>query len=348
MNDRDQIESIYLPICSRLGITSFSLVLFRAGFETISFGIGSVNHGNISDTSCVNQNTVFQLASVSKFLTTCLLIELSRQKLLDVNQPIHPHIIQECFPSMYEKFDVHQITWSHLLTHRSGFKDKGGIVGQNQYGYHLPEVKSWNRNIADYYDSNLLGIFHYSACGYWLIQQLLESTYSRSFATLLTHFVLKPLGMYDTCSGSLDSRVINFASGIDPTGILTSPYMHYPCCEAVAGIWSSAHDLGLLFQHLLRSSPDLKVHNRKSLPLIRLYDLINSPFKGSYQYGLALIRKYNQDHWIHTGCNPGYTSAVLLNSDAKAGMAFLINSGITRDALQSLLEIGYLLMRRFQ
>ena len=65
MNDRDQIESIYLPICSRLGITSFSLVLFRAGFETISFGIGSVNHGNTSDTSCVNQNTVFQLASVS-------------------------------------------------------------------------------------------------------------------------------------------------------------------------------------------------------------------------------------------------------------------------------------------
>jgi len=28
-------------------------------------------------------------------------------------------------------------------------------------------------------------------------------------------------------------------------------------------------------------------------------------------------------------------------------MAFLINSGIPRDVFQSLLEIGYLLMRRF-
>lgn len=346
MNHRDQLESIYLPICSELGITSFSLVLYRSGYENISFGIGSIEQCNHSVPLSVNQNTRFQLASVSKFFTSCLLLELERQNLLAVNQPIRSYTLPKCFVSRSEIFDVHQITWGHLLTHRAGFKDQGGVVGQNQYGYCLSEVQGWKRNIADYYDSNLFGIFHYSACGYWLIQQLLESTFSRSFASLLTQFILKPLGMHGTCFGSLDSHLLNYASGVDLSGILTASYMHYPGCEAVAGIWSSAHDLGLLFQHLLRSCPDTKRRNGKLLPLIRLCDLINSPFNGSYQYGLAMARKYNQNYWIHTGFNPGYTSAVMLNPDANAGLAFLINSGIPSASLQSLLDIGYLLMRR--
>ena len=346
MNHREKLESIYLPIFSELGITSFSLALYRSGYENLSFGIGSIEQGNHSVPLSVDHNTLFQLASVSKFFTSCLLLELARQKLLDINQPILSHTLPKCFASRSEIFDEHQITWGHLLTHRAGFNDQGGVVGQNLYGYCLSEVQGWKRNIADYYDSNLFGIFHYSACGYWLIQQLLESTFSRSFASLLTQFILKPLGMNGTCSGSLDSHFSNYATGVDLSGILTSSYMHYPGCEAVAGIWSSANDLGLLFQHLLRSFPDTKRSNGKSLPLITLRDLINSPFNGSYQYGLAIAKKYDQNCWIHTGLNPGYTSAVMLNPDANAGLAFLINSGISSGALQSLLDIGYLLMRR--
>lgn len=347
MDCRDYITAAFSSICDDELIRGLSLAFCREGQPPLLFSDGI--RGHRSEFSCVdpvNGQTAFQLASISKFVTSCLVVELAKQKRLDLDQSITSELCR-VWPtfSVQSLFDA-RLTWSHLLSHRAGFLDEGGLHGQALDGCCLPEVALWSAQPDLIYKNRGVGRFHYSACGYWLIQQLLEQCIGSQFSDLLLDVLFRPLQMTNSFVGSPDSTLQNYACGHNSKGPLSSCFMRYPGCEAVAGIWSSASDLLVLMQHLLRRSTCAGTTGSQR-PNVMLADLLQCPFPGAYRFGLRRMKRYEEEFWFHTGLNPGFSSFIIFSQRRSAGVAFLINSEVWRPTPDAFLDVGCLLIRRY-
>ena len=347
MNDIENYLDQAIPsICQNCNIPGISFAFYTPFFEPILYSHGlRVCSSTASAGEAVTSETSFQLASVSKFVTSCLVLELSHQNQLQIDHSIS-HEIWDLWEGQlnFSPEDV-LITWSHLLSHRAGFLDYGGLRGIASDSNALPELISWQKKPHLIHRNDHVGQYHYSACSYWVIQQLLERLTGIDFPSLLQKNLFTPLVMTSSFATAYPPIDSNVACGHGSIGRLPSCFMSYPACEAVAGIWSSASDLWLLMEQLLRRPAEREFFNHQ--PGVVLTDLLRSPFPGTYKLGLYLREKNGLQLYVHTGLNPGFSSGIIFNKAISSGVAFLINCEISGLVSQAFLELGNILLSTF-
>lgn len=226
-------------------VPAVSIALINGGRVewTRAYGVADVG-----GTQPVGPETLFQAGSVSKAITAIAALQLVEQGRLALDGEANRQLVSWKIPDN-EFTRQRPVTLRMLLNHSAG-TTVHGYNGHAQ-GEPLPTLHQVLEGTApanaEPVRVDLLpgSVWRYSGGGYSVIQQMMEDASGQSFAALVGHGVLEPLGMADsTFAAPLPpTGEGNVASGHDGQGhAIAGRWRNYPE-SAPAGLWSTPRDL---------------------------------------------------------------------------------------------------------
>lgn len=149
----------------------------------------------------VDENSLFQVASLSKWLSAWGVLHLAAEGLIDLDAPVSTYLTRWKLPE--SEFDNSEVSVRRLLSHTAGLTDGLG------YGGFAPgqPVQSLEASLSRASDASpgadgrvRVGArpgatFRYSGGGYALLQLLIEEVTGEDFNGYMKHAVFDPLGM---------------------------------------------------------------------------------------------------------------------------------------------------------
>lgn len=226
---------------------------FAGNFAMAIFKEGIVDHEKFySAGKPVGRNTVFQVSSLSKWISAFGIMKLVEDGKLDLDAPVSKYLTRWQLPA--SKFDNEKVTVRRLLSHTAGLTDGLGYSGF-ETGTPVQPIEQSLTKAADA-DEGISGAVHvgiepgsefkYSGGGYTLLQLLVEEVSGQSFASYMKESVFDPLGMnhstyvWDEHSGDVLAEFYNRDS-------TKSKHYRYTSLAATS-LYTSLSDLELFFQ----------------------------------------------------------------------------------------------------
>jgi CubicO group peptidase (beta-lactamase class C family) len=304
--------------------------------ETSYFTAGT---RSVDDSAEVTNNSIFQIASVTKVFTALALSKLLEERSIGLEQTANSLLGNDFSLPTYKG---KEITLKHLITHTSGLPRLPNNLKmsdpQNPYkNYSKKELKEFLRNHelqrapgSSYQYSNL-GI---AIVGHILVEQL-----GMDYDNIIKNHIAEPLGLSRTGMqlGDVDNSTV--ASGHYQGA--TVPKWDFSIFEAMGGLQSSITDLGRF----------VKAHIRHESSIVDALSMVQKPLFDVEQssklidkIGMGWMLSTQQDSiWWHNGRTSGFSSFVGFNTETSAGVAVLGNAHARID------DIGlYLLDSRHQ
>ncbi len=267
----------------------------------------------------IQNDDVFQIASVSKFITAICILKLVELKKLVLTDSVKKYLPQ---------FNYSSITIYQLLTHTSGLPE-----------YHYLSDSAWAndssiKTIADAFE--LLNMrhkeayyapgsrFNYCNSNYMLLAHIAEKITSWSFAKIVDTFIAKPLGLkylhvyQPNKKKLLDYNVCGLRGN--------QTYIPDDCLNQISGdksIFTNVYDLFLVQRALI----DKKIISAKYLKLILApqvqYKFVNPQF---YSFGLRQVRLENGEKWhFHNGWWHGFRTYFWFNIEKEKTVILFTN-----------------------
>jgi CubicO group peptidase (beta-lactamase class C family) len=155
----------------------------------------------VSIGDAVDRNSVFQVASVSKWITTWGVLALVKEGRLELDAPVDRYLTRWKLPE--SEFDHGGVTPRRLLSHTAGLTDGLGYAGF-EAGKPLQTLEQSLTRAADAMPGRSGAVrvgyapgesWQYSGGGYTLLQLLVEEVTGESFESYMQRAVLQPLGM---------------------------------------------------------------------------------------------------------------------------------------------------------
>ena len=221
-----------------------------------------IDHGSVHGThavsvgEAVDVNTVFQIASLSKWITAWGVMALVQEGKLDLDAPVGTYLTRWKLPE--SKFDNSKVTVRRLLSHTAGLTDGLGYAG------FAPDtaVQSLEESLERTADASpgasgrvQVGYepgsdWQYSGGGYAILQLLIEEVSGESFEGFMQRVVLRPLGMVRSTFDWTPSAGSTLATFYDTD---SKPATHYRfSAGAAASLYTSVSDLTRFVEaHLL-------------------------------------------------------------------------------------------------
>lgn len=265
-------------------------------------------------------NSVFQLASVSKPLTSCAILMLYERGELNLEDDIRTF-----FPDLpYEG-----VTVRNLLTHRSGLPD------YMYFADHLWKSRSVPITNNDVIDLMILfkpsryylpdRRYNYSNTNYCLLASIIEKVSGMSYADFMRTQIFEPLGMKNTWVMTYDDLKYN------PPENLTTGYNRYrrPAENSYLngvvgdkGIYSTVEDLFQLDQAL---------YHGKLVSLFTLQEAFQPAHKDlrdndNYGFGWRINLNDGNKYVFHTGWWKGFKTYFIRRIQEKKTIIILSNT----------------------
>jgi CubicO group peptidase (beta-lactamase class C family) len=293
------------------------------GTTYFSYGVGNLDSG-----LPVNEDSVFEIGSITKTFTCTVLSELvlsGNLRLSDPAQNYLPSGVQ--VPSRNGKL----ITLQHLATHYSGLPRLPANLGPTNVLN--PYVDYTVQNLYDFLNSYQLprdpgASFEYSNLGMGFLGYLLTLDTGLDYETMIAQRVTQPLGMNDT-GITLNARMLaNLAhcySGVVPV----QNWEFGPATAGAGALRSTARDL----LHYVAANMGL-APTALYPAMTNAHAILAGSFPGS-SIGLAWFTTPlpgDQMIW-HDGATGGYTSFAGYLQNQKLGVVVLGNSDFDVDDL---------------
>ncbi len=249
-------------------------------------------------------DTMYQIASCSKFITSVVVAKLYELGKIDYDTDINKYLKKwRCVKK--------GVTLRHLLTHTSGSSDHNGYLGMTPNYRYTQNLELNIRIINGESYSKPFNItekigkkFMYSGAGFQVIQQVIEEVTNKRLYQLMKQFIFKPLNMNNS-TGKLLYENYHYYKLADMGGL----YRIYPE-TAAAGVWMSCNDLVKLGIDLING------YNKDKSKILK-QDTINLIIRGEHpewskqyeNYGLGMfVGKTNgKKVFAHDGLNYGYS-----------------------------------------
>lgn len=325
----------------------------RAFFEAAAAGIEASHKGNfalvvIEDGAVagerfgspgrpVGADTLFQVASVSKWVAAWGVMTLVEDGLVDLDAPVSRYLTRWSLPE--SAFDNDGVTVRRLLSHSAGLIDDFGYLG-----FENPdEVQTLEDSLTHAADGRpgSAGVrvgqepgagWRYSGGGYTMLQLLIEEVTGRSYNDYMRERVLAPLGM----SGSgyvLDPDDEPRFAEIYASGGSFAPHYRFTALAA-ASLYTSAEDL-TRFVQAHRPGEDGAPAGRGVLrpeTLAAMREPQIATGHGAQQWGLgAAMLPNGAGGWVigHDGGNrPAISTAVRVDPSAGDGLVVLVTGDL--------------------
>ena len=246
--------------------------------HTGNFGMILIERGEIAERyfmsagASVDGSTVFQVASLGKWVTAWGVMVLIEEGALDLDKPVSEYLTRWQLPS--SEFDSSGVTVRRLLSHTAGLDD-----GLGYDGFDRPEdIQSLEDSLTRALDASPgnsgvveLGAepgseWNYSGGGYTILQLLIEEVSGQSFPEFMSERVFAPLGMSRTTFSHQKALSLGLAQNFDLEGN-TEPFRWYTALAATS-LFTSADDLAIFVKAQTKSG-DQSVLSDEALALMR-------------------------------------------------------------------------------
>ena len=274
--------------------------------ETVIFNASKIIYENNKITSKNHKSTLdtmYQIASCSKFITSIIVAKLYELGKLDYDTDINKYLKKWKCPNK-------GITLRHLLTHTSGSSDGNGFLGMEPQVEYIQNLKlnidiiSGNSYSKPFNITEKIGKkWMYSGAGFQVIQQIIEEITNKRLYQLMEKYIFEPLNMKNS-TGKLLYEGQHKYKLADMDGL----YRMYPE-TAAAGVWMSCNDL-------LKFGIDLMNGYNNDTSKILNQDTIKMITKGEHpewqklykNWGLGMFvgEKNGNKLFSHGGSNYGY------------------------------------------
>ncbi len=287
-----------------------------------SIGIRYYSYGSISPASRLkpDENSVYDIGSISKVYTTIILAEMDRTGELSLSDRIEKYLPENIkVPTRKGQ----SITLAHLATHTSGLPNFPPNFSPND------KSNPW----ADYSKENLMEFissykltrdigseYEYSNIGFALLARILEINSGKNYCYLLQEYLADPLGLVDTqlvLTPSMKKRLLPAHNGHKEVpiwtrqlsghgGIKTTPKELIKFISANMGLLKTPLNPAMNFSH-----QQLQIKGTEIL-----------------KPSLGWEVRSTEDATIiyHDGSTSGYKSFTGFNTDRSKGVVVLTNS----------------------
>ena len=275
----------------------------------------------------VDENTIFQAASISKALHGMAVLKLAQERRLDLDADINDYLKGWKF-NYPDSSGEWTITTKNLLSHTAGLS----LFGYPGYlrGMPLPDdIQILNGEPPA--NSGEAGIlfkpgerYMYSSFGIMISQKILTDITGQDYEKYMNRNVLRPLGMKNSFFTQPPPTRFSdrLAAGYDPEGReIAGKYYIYPELAAV-GLWTNPADLCrfIIETQLAYQGRSSKVISTEFTRL-RMTPVIDSAGLGIFIDSRGSRRWFN-----HNGGSEGYTSILTGSFETGDGAVIMINS----------------------
>lgn len=199
----------------------------------------------------VDANTVFQVASLSKWITAWGVMALVQDGKLDLDAPISKYLTRWALPK--SAFDNNKVTVRRLLSHTAGLTDGLGYAGFAQ-GASVPLIdETLKLPDADAGTDGVIRVgvepgseWRYSGGGYAILQLLIEEVSGEPFESYMQRVVFRPLRMERSTFNWQPDSGSTLATFYD-TDSKPTPHVRYSAVAAVS-LYTSVSDLARFVQ----------------------------------------------------------------------------------------------------
>ncbi len=199
----------------------------------------------------VDRDTVFQVASLSKWITAWGVMALAETGSLDLDTPVSTYLTRWALPE--SEFDNDGVTPRRLLSHTAGLTDGLGYAGFEPGTPVQTLEESLTHANASPGTSGVVQVgvepgteWRYSGGGYTLLQLLIEEVTGESFETYMQRAVFQPLGMSRSSFHWTPAQGSTLATFYDVDSTAATHYRF--TALAAASLYTSVSDLTRLVQ----------------------------------------------------------------------------------------------------
>jgi len=335
----DKIENNLLPamIIEGDSLKTYNINERMEHYNIPGVSIAFINDGEVKwargygylsaeSTQQVNENTLFQAASVSKPVAAMAALHLVEDGKLGLDDDVNIHLkgwkVEESDFTTVDKVSLRRIL-SHsagLTVHGfGGYSSTDTIPGI----LHTLNGKKPANSHRIYPDTVPGTIYRYSGGGYTVMQKLLTDITGMTFPDLMNMYVLDPVGMKNsTFKQPLPEELAgNAASGHKPDGSKVPGKWHSYPEMAAAGLWTTPTDLlryALEIQYSLNGQANNVISQKMTLEML-------TPQMNSHGLGPALNDDGNSPSFSHGGANEGYRCQLFAFTGGQ-GLVIMTNS----------------------
>jgi len=289
----DKIDAL-IDAYARMYKFNGSALVAKNGIILINKGYG---YRNAADKIVNNEQTIFQLGSITKQFTSAVILKLQEEKKLSVSDKLSKY-----FPG-YPKGD--SVTIEQLLTHTSGIYSY-----TNDPNFMANEVtKPANREMMmalfrdKPFDFSPGTGWNYSNSGYSLLGYIIEAVTKKPYEQAVRKYIFTPLGM--THSGFDFTHLKNKekATGyfeLNDKETVPAPIVDSTVSYSAGAIYSTTGDLYLWHKALQKNIILSKVQQDKAY----------TPVKNKYGYGWGIDSIEGKRKVSHSGGIHGFTTNI--------------------------------------
>ena len=198
----------------------------------------------------VDENTIFPVCSISKFITAICLMKLQEQGLIDIDKPANTYLRRWKLRHLDGKEG--NATIRLLMCHAAGIVDgEDGFYGLRQRDAEISlldilEGRTAYNNRPARMEKETGTAFEYSDAGYCVLQLLVEDVMGLPFDEAAQALLFGPLGLENTFFASrknMAEHAQRLAAGYDGEGALLPGKYPYQPDLAASALWSTPTEL---------------------------------------------------------------------------------------------------------
>lgn len=304
------------PFIENNNIPGAAIAIFFNGSEYY------FNYGLADKKTPVTQNTIFELASVTKIFVTTLLASEILSKKINLADPVTKYIPKL---SNTKGLAIDQVKVVNLATHTASFPrqmEQFGVAQGDITGF-LTVLKSWKPRIP------IGSHYNYSNVSFGLLGTVLEGATDQSLSTLLDKIITQPLDMTNTYFDVPKSKRSYLAQAHGPRNGVVAEYVPVNFLGGGA-LHSTSSDL-LKF---MKANLGLAVE-QASPQLLSAMQLAQQPYfevRPNFVLGLGWQRVKRGSELLITknGGNQGFSTFIGFSPSKKLGVVVLINRSRSR------------------
>lgn len=288
--------------------------------------IQSIGYADLATKKPVIQETIFNVGSVSKLVSSWGFMQLTERGLVKLDDPVEKSLTRWHLPE--SEFNKSKVTLRRILSHTAGLSVHG--YGGSDQGIPLLTLEEslngkTKRNGETVHLISEPGTkWDYSGGGYTLAQLLLEEETKQNFTNYMEQNVFLPLGMTHTSYEWTSKMMSTSATPYDEQG---NPVKNKIFTEkAAAGLQTTIVDLAHFAElSITRNSKQLnQVLKPETIKLMETPVLPNST-EGESGLGYRFMNYEGFRTTGHTGENVGWCAAFFLDLPTKNGIVILTN-----------------------
>lgn len=314
-------------------VPALAVGIVERGKVTFTGGFGVLDRNTKQP---VTQETIFQIGSQSKVLTSIIALELINDGKLHFSDRL-VDLLPDVFPK--ERIaDFKKLTIQHLLLHRSGLPD---------YPFNVSRIDG-DAFLGGYSEEMLLSAlkkvsleflpnekFSYANFNYAVLGYILSKVTEKNYAQLVKHYLITKYGLSDTFVNLVDKKK-NLKMAIpyrkDDRQVETQPW-DMGFLTPHGGVFSNIQDLTNLMEQQIEAYLEF-YDNGAASPLVstQIKNRIEK-YGDGLSYGLAMFEespelgRFTDSVLWHGGDLDGFACEYLFSPEKGVGVVILTSSG---------------------